>query len=291
MNRIWRSISGIFGGSGKAPQKQTQESPSPEAGKREGPMFAFVALRSDTLPDEEAMKAALAKWHEVPVGAVVKTEADSPDNRKTEAYDVDGASTMIGMMGIPIPSGDIDYACMNSFMWPDAAEAFREQTCHVIVIVLPREGESPAQHGVRLSRSIAAVTETYDAVGVYWGHGSIVHKPEHFWHFMENADSDMNSLPIPLWIGFLRSPGENGGIDVYTSGLSAFGAMECEVIGSHRKPMEIINFLSGVSAYLIDRGNVIKDGNTVGGDENERIIARHADSAIGREGKVLRIEY
>lgn len=240
---------------------------------------------------EDAIKAALAKWHEVPVSAVVRPESNTPDNGQTESYDIDGASTTIGMMPIPIPSGDIDYACMNSFLWPEAAEAFCEQTCHVIVVVLPRESESPAQQGIRLSRSIAAVTETYDAVGVYWGHGCIVHQPELFRDLLKDADSDMNSLPIPLWVGFLRSAGEKGGMDVYTSGLGAFGAMECEVVGSHKNPMEIIQFLSSISAYLIDKGNVIQDGNTVGGDENQRITANHAASVIGREGRVLRIEY
>lgn len=253
-------------------------------------MFAFVALRDSNVPSEEGMRAALAKWHRVPTGAVTKAESNSPDD-KTAAYTIAGATTAIGMMDRPIPNGDIDYACMNSFMWPDAAEAFHEQTCHVIVIVFPRKGESLAEQGIRLSRSIAAVTETYEAVGVYWGHGSIVHKPELFREMLQDANSDMHSLPIPLWIGFLRSPGENGGMDVYTSGLSAFDVMECEVIGSHQDPREILSFLSGLSAYLISKGNVIEDGNTVGGDENERIVARHARSAIGREGTVLRIEY
>jgi hypothetical protein len=125
---------------------------------------------------------------------------------------------------------------------------------------------------------------------VYWGHANTVHKPDLFRELMEDAGPDMDSIPTPLWVGFLRARNEKDGVDVYTSGLSAFGAMECEVIASHQPPSEIVSLLSGLGAYLIDRGNVIGNGHTVGGDENHRIRAHHADSAIGREGKVLRIE-
>ena len=292
MRRIWRSIRGALGGGGTSPSKPDQDSFEGESNGRSGPQFAFVCLKNDLRPDEETMKAALAKWHEVPIGAVTATEPEPGETGgRVDAYEIEGRTVMIGAMGMPIPAPDIEYACANSFMWPEAAEALRGHTSHLIVMAMGGTGElSPAEQGIFLSRSIAACTEAYEAVAVYWGHANTVHNPELFRELMEDAGPDMHSIPAPLWIGFLRARNEKGGVDVYTSGLSAFGAMECEVIGSHQPPSEIVSLLTGLGAYLIDRGNVIGDGDTVGGDENHRIRARHADSAIGREGKVLQIE-
>ena len=47
----------------------------------------------------------------------------------------------------------------------------------------------------------------------------------------------------------------------------------------------------GLALYLIENGLVIKDGHTVGEDENERIKVSYTDSAFGNEGEVMRLDY
>jgi hypothetical protein len=197
---------------------------------------------------------------------------------------------MIAEMSIPIPKDDIEYACANSFLWPSAQETIKDHPAHLVVIATGTFA-SPAEEALWLSRAICAVSEEYDAAGIYWGHASVVHEPSTFRKLIGDAGVQMEKLPVPLWVGFLRAANEKGGVDVYTDGLDAFGVMECEVINSRRRPSEIIDLLSGLSAYLISKGNVIEDGNTVGGSAEEKIIARHAPSAIGREGKVLQIQH
>ena len=80
-------------------------------------------------------------------------------------------------------------------------------------------------------------------------------------------------------------------IQRFPSGLGAFGVMEIEVIDSKHKPSAILAKLSGLAAYLISSGNVIKDGDTIGEDEKEKIKTHHAASVIGRKEKVLRVEF
>ena len=122
---------------------------------------------------------------------------------------------MIAHADFPIPKDDIDYACANSFYWADAKNTLQQQKAHLIVFVHGKF-DSPAEEGMALSRAIAACTECYDSLAVYWGHANIVHKPETIRKLVKNAGTDMGKLPVPAWIGFLRTKGKDAGLDVYT---------------------------------------------------------------------------
>ena len=49
--------------------------------------------------------------------------------------------------------------------------------------------------------------------------------------------------------------------------------------------------LFALAQYVLENGPVIKDGNTVGGDEQEQIRVALVPSAFGNPKKVLRLEY
>jgi hypothetical protein len=83
---------------------------------------------------------------------------------------------------------------------------------------------------------------------------------------------------------------DGGRPSLFTTGLAAFGLMEIEVAGSSLAPDDLGQMASNIATYLIENGPVIRDGDTVGGDERQRILARHAPSMVGRAGPVLRLE-
>jgi hypothetical protein len=144
--------------------------------------------------------------------------------------------------------------------------------------------------GLFLTRVIAACVESYDAVGVYWGHATTVHSPEFFLKYAKTASAE--NPPALLWVGFLRSQGEKEGTtSLFTRGLDVLGRMEIEVVDSSKKPSEILERVADLSSYLLRKGNVIGDGQTLPLAGDEKLKVRHADSALDREGKVLRIEF
>ncbi len=49
--------------------------------------------------------------------------------------------------------------------------------------------------------------------------------------------------------------------------------------------------LVDLAGYLVENGPVIGDGDTVGRDEDEKIRVVYAESAFGKEGEVMRLEY
>ena len=267
-----------------------------EADLPAGPVFAFVCLNEEGPASEKAWKKSLEKWFTLKSTDEIKEfeiEADEEHGKKasTVSFTIRKQAFMIGMMGAPVPEEDIEYACMNSFLWPEAKKKLEKHKSHMIVMCLGDFG-SGIKKGLALSRVIAAATECHDTAGVYWGYAATVHSPEMFRKNIKGAGEKPEDLPTLAWVGYLREAGEvEGTVNFYTRGLTAFGAKELEVLNSKEEPAEIFEFLTGISTYLLMNGDVIKDGDTVGIEGGEKINTKWADSHIGLEGRVIRIEY
>jgi hypothetical protein len=267
-------------------KSETSKGTQPE----KAPNFAFLCLNTNADPKSDVLKSKLVSW----------LQLDSPDKlrnfqigRRKEAtvttFDLDTKSITIGRIDSPIPKDDIAYACANSAHWPQAAEKLGSHKGHLNVTVYGqfRDGLDLA---LFVSRVVAACTEAYDTAGIYWGHATIVHSPEFF--LEQIKDSNRVDIPIFAWIGFLESPSKDPEkFDLYTRGLDVFGLMEIEVIGMKQKPAEIVPMVAELIDQLLKNGNVIKDGHTIPTPSGEKISVRHANSVLGREGKVLRIEF
>jgi hypothetical protein len=83
--------------------------------------------------------------------------------------------------------------------------------------------------------------------------------------------------PILLWID-IAPVRTASGMDAVTIGLSSFVGREIEFEVGRLNPSAVLSQVAGLASYLIEHGNVIKDGNTFGGSEAERIRVRHAVS-------------
>jgi hypothetical protein len=73
--------------------------------------------------------------------------------------------------------------------------------------------------------------------------------------------------------------------------MSALGHMEFETESSNEQPGELRERFFGLCNYVLENGPVIRDGDTIGEDANERIRVVYAKSAFGQEGQVMRLEY
>lgn len=273
---------------------QSAESQQSSGKSHFGPRFAFVCLASDRLPAPGVLEAKLAEYLKMNPSEIGKLETITDKTKRPDlgssvsSVKIGKNEVLIAMAEGPIPKPDLDYACGNSLFWPKAREELAKHKSHLIVTVLG-DFASALGEGLFLTRVIAACVESYDAVGVYWGHATVVHSPEFFLKYAKTASAE--DPPTLLWVGFLRSAGEKEGTtSLFTRGLDVLGRMEIEVVDSSRKPSEIFERVADLSSYLLKKGNVIGDGHTIGSDEKEKITAHHADSALDRKGKVLRID-
>src|SRR5262249_37873935 len=61
-------------------------------------------------------------------------------------------------------------------------------------------------------------------------------------------------------------------------GLSAFVGREIEYETDRADRSDIVFTVGGLATYLIEHGPVVRDGNTFGASETERLTARHVES-------------
>lgn len=259
--------------------------------KRVGPEFAFLCLADGRVPKLDELQAKLASWFKLSgPGEIKDLKSTTTDGKTVITCSAAGRPFTFSLVAEPIPKADIDYACENALAWPEATLEMARQKAQLLVLA-SGDYPSPAEKALAVSRAVAAASECFSAVGIYWSHASIVHSPAAFREEIKDSDATRDKLPAMLWVGFLVAPGKTGGMDVYTRGLEPFGTMEIEVIDSKKKTEDLFAILNAAAAYLIDQGNVIKDGDTVGLTPTENVPSHYAESAIGRSGKVIRLDY
>jgi hypothetical protein len=204
------------------------------------------------------------------------------------AFRVGEADVIMGLMPAPIPWSDLEGPCQTSWIWPDAAQAMKSHTQHLIVTV--NSETSPIDRARLLTQVIAAIIGAgQGVVGVYWGDATLVISPPVFREFAVKVLP--HGPPLHVWIDFRVGRGENGKSAGFTSGMKALGHMELETVNSPEPPGELRERLIGLAGYLLENGPVINDGDTVGEDANERIRVVYSNSNFGHPDRVMRLDY
>lgn len=245
--------------------------------------LSMVMLREDTpLSVTEIQRQLATKWPDLP--APRGTEADGD----TIIFGLAAFQVILGKIDAPIPWGDLEQPCETSIFWKNAADEVRQHNVHWIVTVMG-ELDAVAQTTL-LSQVTAAVMASCPSVmGVYFGDASLVIPRD---IYIELAEEYLPSeLPLPLWVDFRVGTDSETTSAGFTVGMVALGHMELETKGSSDPPGKLRERMMSLAGYLIENGPVIKNGHTIGADEEERIRVVYAKSAFGHEGKVMRLEY
>jgi hypothetical protein len=136
------------------------------------------------------------------------------------------------------------------------------------------------------TKIVAAVIEESNAVAAYWG---VNLQPRDFF-LKASAHASADNLPAMLWVSYRMSREASGHLSLSTRGLKDFGLMEIETKEAKMPGAELFDLVLGATQYLISKGAVIKDGDTIGHSATQKIRVRHADSYWNPGEKVYRIE-
>jgi hypothetical protein len=245
-------------------------------------MVVFVALNSDRVPrPEDVLDLLRDKYAIDPV-----PEASTESGETAVFFNLPDGMAFYSPMPAPIPWGDLEGPCQTARWWPEAEEEMRKHTNHFIVSLMGGP-DGPLDRHIWLTKFVAAVMELSDAAGVYWGSGTVVHKPELFCELAAVASPD--DYTPQLWIDMRIWGDKDRRVFFATTGLSAFGLPEIEVDGARWNPGELMEFCGNIITYVINRGEPLPDGDTIGRSDTEKIQIRHAPSMWEREGTVMKL--
>jgi hypothetical protein len=213
------------------------------------------------------------------------------DSKRTEhalSFSVGGSSAIFDLMPGPIAAPDFAPTCAASWLWPNAADAVAQQRGHVVITLDSKETALNQIKFLSLATT-ALLLACPGGLGVYWCGGPVVTSSELFREFCLKMLPD--SLPLYIWVDFRTARQPDGRSVGHTSGMSQFGLMEIETLTSHEDPEKLRERIFSLAVFLVENGQVIKNGDLLDETGPEPIRVVFSDSAFGRTRKVMRLDF
>jgi hypothetical protein len=198
---------------------------------------------------------------------------------------IGGGTVFVALMDRPIPNQELQRVCRLAWHWRDACDAVSGHQAHFLVVMMHTDLDKLAS-ALLHTKIVAAVIEESKAVASYWG--TNLQPRDTFLGASTRASAE--SPPAMLWVSYRVSREASGNLSMSTDGLKDFGLMEIETKDARMPGADLFTLMHGTSQYLIIKGPVIKDGDTIGHSDTQRIRVRHADSYWNAGKRVYRIE-
>ena len=183
-----------------------------------------------------------------------------------------GGDLVMGMrIDAPYPDSLNDVA-QFAYWWPDATTAIARSTSHMIVACSWSKHSRLDAH-MRHLVLVRELVEQLPVIGVLWG--SVLIQADTFKG--EFARIENGEIPFSLWVLIQFSKQPNGNILISTLGMRAFEQMEIETEST--LPLDqTFDFVRKFGAYILANGPIVKDGQTIGHSEAQRIKVHHVRS-------------
>ena len=220
---------------------------------RQGPeaQFAFLCLDNGKIAHPDALKASLVKWFKLKSADEIRKFKYKPATRGF-SWGIGRSRFVATLELLPIPKGDILYAANNSLHWPGADEKILKHQAHY-TITCTSIHRTPWHAALDLTHALAALTETHDTTGIYWGDAAIVHSPESFLHQAKYYVGSEQKIPGSLWIGILFEADKSGSWNIFTDGFSPLGHKDIEIHGSQLKRTELFALIDQVKQDVFSK--------------------------------------
>ncbi|MCA3585604.1 MAG: hypothetical protein IOD03_18195 [Methylocystis sp.] len=230
---------------------------------------AMVALAGKATPSFGGIVATLRRLFP----ETMRNVSPAPQDAGQEATMLVPVGThVLTFMHMPfaIPPETLKGALDSEIVWDGARQAFAAHKSHFVVACLGEKGsDHDAVHRqMRLvSMGAAAIIETLQALGVYFGHGEYVVEPGPFAREMHGLEQ--GGLPVDQWVAIRLYPGPryNPGrpeVQVTTQGLSAFVGIELEIDPSTKPVPELAAAALDTARFIIAKGLVFNQDDSIG---------------------------
>ena len=235
-----------------------------------------VLLR-DAKIDFDALGDLLVKTFQV-------ADENCTRDAQTLVFSLENNTISVALMDTPVPEGAAEFYAEGNFLWKEAVETTKQHQAHLLVAVLNHEANA-IEAACFFTDTVNLCSMETKALGIYTT--GTVYEPS---FYNEWAGKLRNSeMPLPLWVyvGLVRDENGNSG---YTYGLTLFGRLEVEVIGTSHSPEEIYNFLYNVCDGILSEGMYFHDGETLSFTSEERLLITKS-KAVYVEGDSFKIGY
>jgi hypothetical protein len=247
------------------------------------PLLAMVALNKAAMPSPAALIQSFKALSGI---AVDLGTLQAKDGNVVFAVGNDKAA--VAFMPAPIPWSNLEGPCATAWWWPEAAERMKAHGSHILVALVGETGDL-VERCITLTHLTSAVASQTNAAGIFWSSGTLVHDPR---VFLEEAKQiSPGNLPLHLWLDFRIERNDDGSSRLFTTGMKIFGYPEIEIPHSTKPPSEVLEFARIIAHYAIASKKTIREGETIGRSEAEKVRVSYAPSMWDRQTTVMRLDF
>lgn len=240
--------------------------------------LALVLLEKPATPDMLAVAKMLRARHpEIATEVVVGNGAAGARDASASSPLIRFGNDFVAVMSMPAPiPQDAGLWSRTATTWPEGKSAAARHRGHLIVSVLGQNLRPLDAARVTTAVIGALIATMPECCGVVWD-GKVARSARLWLDMSSRSFAPFPDYPFTLWTDILpfRSDSDIGAV---TMGLSAFAGREIEFKTNRLSLATLIDRVAGLTVYLVEHGNVVKDGDTFGGDELERFKARYKNS-------------
>ncbi|MGX1165490.1 hypothetical protein AB7M16_001756 [Bradyrhizobium sp. USDA 372] len=238
--------------------------------------ISFVLLDRPVTPDMSLVAKILRARH-----PDLMTEPNDPGERQVKASSplLRCGNQLVAVMPMPTPiPDDAGLWARAATIWPEGKAVAARHRGHLVVSALAKN-EKPLV-AARITTAVvgALIAAMPECCGVVWD--GRVARPSGLWlEESSRSFAPFPSYPFTLWVDILPFQSDRK-IGAITVGLSTFAGREIEFETAKLTLSELIDKVAGLSVYLIEHGNVVKDGDTIGASTTERIAVQYRNSQV-----------
>ena len=169
-------------------------------------------------------------------------------------------------------SWPVESMAQFAYWWPDAIKDVARNTSFV-TLACSWSRYSRLDAHIRHLVLVRELVEQLPVIGVIWG--SVLVQPSVLKAEFNRLQE--RELPFSIWVLIQFSKQPNGNILISTIGMRDFGQMEIETEST--LPLDqTFDLVRRFGSYIIAKGPVVKDGETFGLTETQRIKVRYVRS-------------
>lgn len=240
-------------------------------------LLALVLLDNPATPDMSAVARVLHERHPE-LGTEV---ADNGGGHQAQANSplIRCGNELVAVMSMPAPiPQDPGLWSRAARTWPEGKAVAARHRGHLIVSMLG-QNQRPLVAARVTTAVIGALIATMPECRAVVCDGKVARAADLWLDMSSRSFAPFPDYPFTLWVDILpyRSGTKIGAV---TMGLAAFVGREIDFETGKLSLPALIDKVAGFAVYLVEHGNVVRDGDTVGGDENERFAVRHRNSDV-----------
>jgi hypothetical protein len=175
----------------------------------------------------------------------------------------------------------------SSWWWPETREVVARTKAHAVTAMLGDLDKMPVKERILIEMQLvaAALDVLKSATAVVWPDANAMWKPDIFRAEMDRAKGEIpHTLAVAVKLGRDTENLHPNGTPKWfarTEGLNAFGIMEAEWRAFDGEFQDLFIWMQGVVWYLVNKGPVIADGDSMGSDAPgvmPHLVFRHEPS-------------